>query len=264
MTVSANATAIGCVAIREDKMPGERLAYEDRRTISEGLAEGLSYAEIARRIRRPRSTVGREITRNGGPRNYRAHRAQQATTVRARRRPSSTAKPAPANHYPRDATAVRELEEQLGTTLGQSGLPPMIARVMVALMTSDDQGLTVADLTARLHVSPASISKAIAWLEPLQLVHRERDQRRDRYLIDGELWYRAWLVGTRSIGRYAEVTAKGVKVLGEDTPAGAQLQRAAIFFDLLGRDMAQAAEHYRNVLTGPDDDLAQPVSKRER
>src|SRR6476660_3297830 len=58
------------------RMPGGHLTYEDRRKIAEGLVEGLTYAEIARRLGRPRSTIGREIARNGGPHGYHAARAQ--------------------------------------------------------------------------------------------------------------------------------------------------------------------------------------------
>ena len=42
-------------------MPGGRLTQEDRRHIAAGLAEGLGYAEIARRLGRPTSTVSREV-----------------------------------------------------------------------------------------------------------------------------------------------------------------------------------------------------------
>ncbi|MFD0661872.1 helix-turn-helix domain-containing protein [Thermocatellispora tengchongensis] len=48
-------------------MPGGRLTYEDRQAIASGLADGLDYAEIARRLARPTSTVTREVARNGGP-----------------------------------------------------------------------------------------------------------------------------------------------------------------------------------------------------
>ncbi|WP_344880984.1 helix-turn-helix domain-containing protein, partial [Nonomuraea antimicrobica] len=59
-------------------MPGGHLTYDDRHKIAEGLAAGLSYAEIARRLGRPRSTVGREVARNGGPHGYGPARAQRA------------------------------------------------------------------------------------------------------------------------------------------------------------------------------------------
>ncbi|MEU7641223.1 helix-turn-helix domain-containing protein [Streptomyces sp. NPDC039016] len=70
-----------------DPMPGRRLTRADRQQIAAGLAQRLSYADIARRLNRPASTVSREVARNGGPARYRAELAQLATTHRARRRP---------------------------------------------------------------------------------------------------------------------------------------------------------------------------------
>ncbi|MEU3742958.1 helix-turn-helix domain-containing protein [Streptomyces sp. NPDC032198] len=62
-------------------MPGGRPAHQDRRHIGAGLAEGLGYAEIARRIDRPTSTVSREVSRNGGPGGYRVDHAHLATVL---------------------------------------------------------------------------------------------------------------------------------------------------------------------------------------
>ena len=76
-------------------MPGGRLTSEDRRHIASGLAEGLGYAEIARRLGRPTSTISREVARNGGSGGYRADRAHEATRGRAHRR-----RPAPPLERP--------------------------------------------------------------------------------------------------------------------------------------------------------------------
>ncbi|MFD0363522.1 helix-turn-helix domain-containing protein [Nocardia sp. GCM10030253] len=67
-------------------MPGGRLTKQDRQQIASGLAQQLGYAEIARRLDRPTSTVSREVTRNGGPGRYQPDRAHLATERRARRR----------------------------------------------------------------------------------------------------------------------------------------------------------------------------------
>lgn len=234
-------------------MPGGHLTYDDRRKIADGLAEGLPYAEIARRLERPRSTVGREIARNGGPHGYHAGRAQQATAWRAHRRPS----PPPGTQVrtqvhtedsERDPAAVREYERKL-TALLSGGWPPMAARVLVALLTSDSGNMTVADLTERLRVSPASVSKAVGALEQLGLVKRERDNRRERYFIDDDVWYRAWLVGTRSMALWADAIREGADVLGSRTPASDRLRTAGRFFQLLSNDMAAAAEHYRQTFS---------------
>ncbi|SEN55930.1 helix-turn-helix domain-containing protein [Nonomuraea pusilla] len=232
-------------------MPGGHLTYEDRRTIAEGLREGLAYAEIARRLGRPRSTVGREIARNGGPHGYRAARAQRATEWRARRRPAPSPSPPAADARGRDPEAVRAFQQLLTERLG--GVPSMAARVLACLFTSDTGVLTVADLTERLHVSPASISKGVGYLEQAGLLRRERDNRRERYVIDDEVWYRAWLVGTRSMMLWAETVRAGVDVLGPHTPAGARLRTASRFFELLNTDMAAAAEHYRQTFSGDRD-----------
>src|ERR1700741_4949120 len=67
-------------------MPGGRLTQQERQQIALGLADGLAYAEIARRIDRPTSTITREVMRNGGPTAYCPDLAHRATERRARRR----------------------------------------------------------------------------------------------------------------------------------------------------------------------------------
>lgn len=42
-------------------MPGARLAQPERRQIALWLADGLAFAEIARELDRPTSTVTREV-----------------------------------------------------------------------------------------------------------------------------------------------------------------------------------------------------------
>ena len=61
------------------------LSLEEREEISCGVAGGESLRQIARRIGRAASTVSREVSRNGGRRRYRAHRADRAAWGRARR-----------------------------------------------------------------------------------------------------------------------------------------------------------------------------------
>ena len=155
-------------------MPGGRLTQQERQQISLGLADGLAYAEIARRLDRPTSTVTREVMRNGGPTAYRADLAHRATEHRAHRRRQAAPRGAevPTQAHGRDAEAVRAYEETLTTVFMQSGTPKMMARVMASLTLSDEGSLTAADLVQRLQVSPASVSKAVAFLESQAMVRR--------------------------------------------------------------------------------------------
>ena len=61
------------------------LTLAEREEISRGIASGRSLRSIALRLGRSPSTIGRELTRNGGRRSYRAHEADQAAWDQALR-----------------------------------------------------------------------------------------------------------------------------------------------------------------------------------
>ncbi|GAA2379175.1 helix-turn-helix domain-containing protein [Nonomuraea africana] len=234
-------------------MPGGRLTRQDRQHIAAGLAEGLTYAEIARHLARPTSTITREITRNGGPGGYQPNRAHQAAERRARRRksiPSPTA-PAATDAHGRDPESVRTFEERFASLMVKTGLPRMTARVLACLYATDTGSLTAADLVQRLRVSPASVSKAIGDLEGQALIRRERDprRRRDRYVIDDDVWYHAWMASARMNAILADAAVQGAATFGTDTPAGARLEDMGQFLEHIGHDMTRAAEHWRQVFS---------------
>lgn len=215
-------------------MPGGRLTHEDRRQIAAWLADGLGYAEIGRRLGRPTSTISREVARNGTPGDYLPDHAQQAAGHRARRRKP----PRPAE--PQQAEAARDFVDEFATLLAATGLPRMTARVFVCLLTADAGGLTAADLVRRLRVSPASVSKSIGYLEGMELVtrHQEPGERRERYVIDDDVWLRAWQADTGAHGRIATATRQGIELFGADTTAGARLGRMGQFFGHLSEQMS--------------------------
>ena len=232
-------------------MPGGRLTQQERQQIALGLADGLAYAEIARRLDRPTSTITREVMRNGGPTSYRADLAHRATEHRAhRRRQTAPRDPrTPAQPHGRDAEAVREYEEVFTTVVMASGMPKMMARVLACLCLTDSGSLTASDLAQRLQVSPASVSKAIAFLESQGFVRRERDdRRRERYVVDDDVWYQSMMASARSIAQVVETARQGVGVLGSHTPAGARLENIARFLDFVSESTARAAEQARDVL----------------
>lgn len=250
-------------------MPGGRLTQQERQQIALGLADGLAYAEIARRLDRPTSTITREVMRNGGPTAYRADLAHRATERRAHRRKQAAPRgpEVPPQAHGRDAEAVREYEETLTTVFIQSGTPKMMARVMACLLTSDTGSLTASELVQRLQVSPASVSKAVAFLESQGLTRRERDERRrERYVIDDDVWYQSMMASVRGTIQVAETARQGVGILGPGTAAAARLENIARFLDFVSESLARAADQAREVLhTRPEtapDDTAGPDSDR--
>ncbi|CAM5366362.1 MarR family transcriptional regulator [Streptomyces spiroverticillatus] len=234
-------------------MPGGRLSQQERQQIALGLADGLAYAEIARRLDRPTSTVTREVMRNGGPASYRADLAHRATERRTqRRKPAAPAargpQAAPLPHG-RDPEAVRAYEETFTTVQMAGGMPQMMARVMAALMVTDSGSLTAAELARHLQVSPASVSKAVAFLDSQGLVRREKDdRRRERYTVDDDIWYQAMIASARSTGQVVGTAREGVAVLGPGTPAAVRLENVARFMDYVSEAIARAAEQARDIL----------------
>ncbi|GLW68876.1 MarR family transcriptional regulator [Kitasatospora phosalacinea] len=241
-------------------MPGGRLTQQERQQIALGLAEDLAYAEIARRIDRPTSTVTREVMRNGGPTGYRADLAHRATERRAHRRAAPARGPLPADRSAdrsadrpadgRDPVAVDAFEEAITTVFMHSGLSRMPARVLAALLLTDSGSLTAAELARRLQVSPASVSKAVAFLDEQSMVRRERDERRrERYLVDEEIWYQSAVASAHANATVAATARQGVSVLGSATPAGVRLENVARFLDHLSEVLLRGAEQAREVLS---------------
>ncbi|GAA2635083.1 helix-turn-helix domain-containing protein [Actinomadura fulvescens] len=244
-------------------MPGGRLTQSERQQIAAGLADGLAYAEIARRLERPTSTITREVMRNGGPTGYRADLAHRATQQRTHRRRQSTPQGSqtPAQVDGRDAQVVHDYQETLTTVFMTSGLPKMMARVLGCLYTTDSGSLTAAELAQRLQVSPATISKATTALESLELIRRERaERRRDRYVVDDDLWYQSMLRSARDNALLVEAAKQGVTILGPGTPAATRLENIARYLDFVTESITRAAEQAREILySKPDpDDRARP------
>ncbi|MDF2694618.1 MAG: hypothetical protein K0S65_3001 [Labilithrix sp.] len=225
-------------------MPGDRLTQEDRRHIAAWLTEDLTFTEIARRLNRPKSTITREVARNGGPEGYRADQAHQLTGQRARRRKPIPlpATPATSAAYGRDPKAVFAFEQRFAEQMIATGSPRMVARILSCLSTSDG-ALTAAELVRRLQVSPAAVSTAVRWAEGQGLIFRERGARgRQKYTLDSEVGYRSLLVNIRSNELLAKISHEGAGILGPTTPAGARLDKAGTFLHLIAQDLADSLE----------------------
>lgn len=232
-------------------MPGDRLTIQDRQRIAAGLREELTYAAIGRRIGRPTSTVTREVMRNGGPRGYHAEAAHRASTRHTRQRRTTAPTPSPgrADLGGRDPRLVDEVDAQSMELMIQAGLPQMMARVLAALFTTDNGSLTSAELVRRLHVSPASISKAIGYLENQALIKRERDphSRAERYSIDDDVAFQSIMASARNQTQIAEACKIAAQKLGPTTPAGARLENTSQFLIHVIDDLVRSAQHWHEI-----------------
>ncbi|MFG3117497.1 helix-turn-helix domain-containing protein [Streptomyces sp. NPDC048197] len=235
-------------------MPGRRLTRADRQQIAAGLAQRLNYADIARRLGRPTSTVSREVARNGRPARYRAELAQLATTHRAQRRPQPPASAQRTIEHlgpDPDPYATAAFVTDLTAVLVETGLPRTAARVMACLFASETGSRTVIEMTQHLHVSAATISQAVRLLERQDLIRRGRDDRtrRHRYFLDDNAGLRTVVASAAANQRLAATALRGAEVFGAQTAAGARLALAGRFLERLGDDLIRSAEkHWRDMV----------------
>ncbi|MBO1419883.1 GbsR/MarR family transcriptional regulator, partial [Streptomyces sp. FH025] len=142
--------------------------------------------------------------------------------------------------------AVGEFADQLAELLVHAGMPRMVARVLGCLYVTDEGSLTSGDLVQRLQVSPAAVSKAIGYLEGQALVRRERDdrRRRERYVIDGDIWYRALLASAERNAVLAGITRHGAELLGPATPAGTRMDDASALLERISQDIVRSVRQW--------------------
>jgi DNA-binding transcriptional regulator GbsR (MarR family) len=126
----------------------------------------------------------------------------------------------------------RNFVEQMAALFEQLGFPRMPGRILFAIMTAEEQGLTAAELAQRLGVSPAAISGAVRYLLQIGMLEREPvvGSRRDRYRLPDEGWYTVSLAKGDQYRRIAEIADKGSHELGLDTPEGARAAQMREFF----------------------------------
>ncbi|MEU9461195.1 helix-turn-helix domain-containing protein [Streptomyces sp. NPDC048312] len=218
------------------------MTEQDRQRIAAGIADGLSYSEIARRLDRPPSTISREIARNGGSGGYRPQQAHRATSLRARR---GTPAPPRAAASPDDTVGEEIIEAAV-----RAGLPRMMARVHMDLLLSEEGRRTAAELTRRLNVSPASVSLAVNYLVQHGYVRRERDpqRRRDVYVIDDEAWYQSVVLSARQTLETARSAMTMAEASGPDSPVGQRMAKAGAFLERVSLDMLESADRSRGLL----------------
>ena len=147
----------------------------------------------------------------------------------------------------RDPEAISRFIERFASVLAEGGVPRMPARVFAALLSTDEGRLTAAEIAETLQISAAAVSGAVRYLEQVSLVGREREpgSRRDRYVVQHDIWYEAILQREQLLTRWERALNEGVDALGADTPAGRRLENSVAFFEFLQEEMPAMLERWR-------------------
>ena len=131
--------------------------------------------------------------------------------------------------------------ERFASVLVAAGIPPMPARVFVALMVTDSGRLTAAELAEMLRISPAAVSGAVRYLIQLGLVLKEPvpGSRRDYYRMPDDVWHDMLRLRDQVMTRWTALVREGIDLVGPDTPAGARLAENAAFFEFVTKELPE-------------------------
>lgn len=146
----------------------------------------------------------------------------------------------------RDPGDVSRFIEHFAAHLAEAGFQRMAARLFTALLAQDGGRLTAAELAAILGASPAAISGAVRYLIQLGLVTRLREPgtRRDLYLVQDDTWRASIVRGDQQVVRLQDALTDGMRILGEDSPAGRRLAETRDFFDFVHEEMSGLMERW--------------------
>lgn len=120
----------------------------------------------------------------------------------------------------------------------------MPARVFAALTADDDGRMTAAELGDALGVSPASVSGAVRYLSRIGFVHREREResRRDVYVVDDDAWLQAMLREDQVYAPMIAALDDALRGLDPDAPARRRLWLMREFLAFVGEELGGIAE----------------------
>jgi len=143
--------------------------------------------------------------------------------------------------------------ERFSSVLVAAGIPPMPARVFVALLVAESGRLTAAELAERLRVSPAAVSGGVRYLIQVGLVHKERvpGSRRDYYRMPDDVWSDMFRLRDQVMQRWAALVREGIDLLGPGTPAGERLAGHAMFFDFVSAEMPEVLKRWEEYRAAP-------------
>ena len=142
--------------------------------------------------------------------------------------------------------------ERFTAVLVAAGMPAMASRVFVALLVSEN-GMTAAEISESLRVSPAAVSGALRYLVPLGMVLRERvpGSRRDRYSVPEDVWSMMLRMRDPVVNRWAGMLREGRDLVGEDTPAGRRMTAHSEFFDFVSSEWEELFKRWEQRANHP-------------
>ncbi|MGI5181373.1 GbsR/MarR family transcriptional regulator [Dactylosporangium sp. CA-152071] len=144
-------------------------------------------------------------------------------------------------------TNLVDAAERFALTLTGHGLQRMMARVMAALLFSQQESMTAGEIGAQLGVSSGAMSGALKQLTAAGLVERvpAPGSRREHFRFRDSAW--ATLMSSQNAVLTMMTTAadEGLTIAGSDSPAGQRLTEMRDFYQYMLDRMPALIDEWR-------------------
>lgn len=136
--------------------------------------------------------------------------------------------------------------QRMASALHQAGLGRVPALVFSALLVDDDGRMTSAELAEALHVSPASVSGAVRYLEQINMLRREREpgSRRDVYVVEEDTWHTTLMRRDQVYGPMIAALTEGLEAVPDGAPARHRMEITREFLAFVNEEMRVLAEKW--------------------
>jgi DNA-binding transcriptional regulator GbsR (MarR family) len=142
---------------------------------------------------------------------------------------------------------LREAAEKLALTLSQGGMQRTTARVMTALLYTEQDTMTAADLCQELSISSGAVSAAVKQLVPIGLIERvpAPGSRRDHYRFRRGAWATLMSQQNAMLATMGEAAQEGLDTAGEDSVTGRRLHEMRDFYTYMMNEMIPLIDRWR-------------------
>jgi len=143
-------------------------------------------------------------------------------------------------------TTKQQFVDRMASSLHQAGLARVPSLVFSALLVDEDGRMTSAELAESLHLSAASISGAVRYLEQISMLRRERERgsRRDVYVVEEETWHTALMRRDQVYAPMIAALTDGLTAVESRTPAHHRLLVTREFLAFVNEEMQALADKW--------------------
>ncbi|MEV8129111.1 MarR family transcriptional regulator [Streptomyces sp. NPDC085944] len=144
-------------------------------------------------------------------------------------------------------TELRDAAEKLALSLADSGMQRTMARVMTALLYTQQETMTAGDLCEQLQISSGAVSGAVKQLIQIGIIERvpAPGSRREHYRFRNHAW--ATMMGNQNavIDVLEQAASDGLRAAGHDSPAGRRLHEMQDFHAFMQRELTPLFDKWR-------------------